>query len=100
MADLGDCCHCGSRDGVTNIVMLDRRAPVAGTGWGCIVCGLPFDGAIAVICGECVQAVATGKTTPKNVCWGFPGDRARFAYADLPPGEFAHDEAKHEEDER
>jgi hypothetical protein len=34
--------------------MLSLRAPVAGTGWGCAVCGLPMDGAIALLCEDCL----------------------------------------------
>jgi hypothetical protein len=44
MPDLGPCCGCRGKGGARNIVMLDRRAPIAGRGWGCAQCGLPADG--------------------------------------------------------
>ena len=47
--NLGPCCHCGRTDDVRTIVMLSRRGPMPGCGWGCVVCGLPLDGAIAVL---------------------------------------------------
>ncbi len=51
---LGACCACGKEDlSVRNVICLDKEAPQAGTGWGCVVCGLPADGALAVICDEC-----------------------------------------------
>ena len=48
--DLGPCCCCGGTERVRDIVMLSRKAPVPGTGWGCVVCGLPNDGASYVCC--------------------------------------------------
>lgn len=55
--DLGPCCACG-REGATvrNLIMLGFTAPVAGTGWGCLQCGLSMDGATAVICDDCLAA--------------------------------------------
>ncbi len=56
LGDLGACCAClcvGAS--VRNLVMLPVRAPVPGTGWGCVVCGLPNDGALAVVCDLCLD---------------------------------------------
>jgi hypothetical protein len=53
---LGPCCCCGGTKLVRNIVMLPLRAPTAGIGWGCVVCGLPMDGAVYVACDRCVKA--------------------------------------------
>ena len=54
--DVGACCACGRSDReVRNIIALAFRAPVPGTGWGCVVCGLPSDGAIAVVCDQCLE---------------------------------------------
>jgi hypothetical protein len=50
---LGACCVCGGFNMVQNIVLLGRAAPRPGTGWGCVACGLPQDGAIAVMCDGC-----------------------------------------------
>lgn len=53
------CCACRqSGPTVRNLVLLPVRAPVPGTGWGCVVCGLPSDGAIAVVCDTCLEADA------------------------------------------
>jgi hypothetical protein len=54
--DLGSCCICGKEDEtVRNLGMLSFRAPIPGTGWGCVQCGLPMDGAQVVICDECAE---------------------------------------------
>lgn len=92
--DLGPCCTCGTRVGVTNIVMLPLRGPSPGTGWGCVVCDLPADGAIAVLCDACTEQPI------KTVCDGYPKEGKRVAIDDLPPGEFDHDAAKHAERDR
>lgn len=91
--NLGACCVCGHTIGVTNILMLDRLAPVPGTGWGCLVCGLPSDGAVAVVCDPCLGQ------TPRFVCAGYPADGERAPYEDLPPDEFKHNEAAHAADQ-
>lgn len=88
---LGACCACG-QDGPTvrNIMMLDFRAPVAGTGWGCIVCGLPSDGAIAVLCDACAERNAE----IRDVCVGQPGDNVRTEIKTVQQP-FGHDLSKH-----
>jgi hypothetical protein len=73
-------------------MMLQRRAPVPGTGWSCVICKLPPDGAIAVMCDACV-----GKA-PVRVCRGFPNRRERVAYEDLAPDVFEHDPMRHMDD--
>jgi len=72
--------------------MLNRRAPMPGKGWGCVVCDLPQDGAVAVLCESCADQ------PPRFVCVGYPKDGARFPFDELPPGEFDHDLSKHRED--
>ena len=56
--DFGACCSCG-REGddlnIKNVVMLEQKAPAPGSGWGCLVCNLPVDGAVAVICDDCLS---------------------------------------------
>jgi hypothetical protein len=57
--NFGPCCACGrTGDSVRNLMMLDFTAPQPGTGWGCFQCGLPMDGATAVICDDCLEAEA------------------------------------------
>lgn len=50
------CCACGAKRKSRNIVMLEQKALTPGKGWGCITCGLPNDGAVAVICDPCAQS--------------------------------------------
>lgn len=89
--DLGPCCACEKEDKtVRNIVMMDRRTSVPGTGWGCFVCGLPAEGASYVLCDSCLE---TGRE-PKYAICGYPVARKRVLISELPPGEFHHDETK------
>ena len=91
LPDFGPCCHCGRTDGVRNIVMLSRRGPTPGRGWGCVVCGLPCDGAIAVMCDDCIDV------EPMFVCSGYPVTGGRVPIDELSPERFDHDPAKHPE---
>jgi hypothetical protein len=86
---LGPCCTCGTTEGVTNIATLDRRGPIPGRGWGCVVCGLPPDGAVAVLCNNCF-----GLPT-RFACRGYPASDGRIAIANLPKERFAHDPDRH-----
>jgi hypothetical protein len=94
---LGPCCMCEGVSGVRNLMMLDRRGLVPGHGWGCVVCGLPSDGATAVLCDACLAAYRAGRKL-RFVCRGYPAKDGRAALEELPDGAFAHDEAKHAED--
>lgn len=73
--DLGLCCYC-ERDGARNILNLPFEAPVLGTGWGCRDCGVPFDGAISVVCDACLDYVKMG-LLPAFVCVGDIKNRQR-----------------------
>jgi len=88
---LGPCCCCGGTRRVRNIVMLDRRASVPGTGWGCVVCGLPSDGASYVACDWCLEI----NRRPREVILGYANDREREPIENLSPEPFAHDMSKH-----
>ena len=93
--DFGPCCACG-RDGPTvrNFIMLDKKAPVAGTGWGCFRCGLSADGATAVICDDCLIHSAERKI--RFVCRGNPTLKLRTPIEEL-RGVHEHDLAYHPE---
>lgn len=89
--DLGACCACRKRDAtVRNIMMLQTPAPVPGTGWGCIVCGLPSDGAIAVVCDACLEA----ELPILDVCVGYASHDERVSSTTL-AGTFEHNLALH-----
>lgn len=82
---LGPCCTCGTIEGVYNIMMIKQRAPTPGKGWGCVVCHLPTDGAIAVVCDACMDLPI------KSVCDGYPNEGLRVPIEDLSPDNFDHD---------
>jgi len=89
--DLGPCCCCGeSGPDVRNIVMLHFKIPMSGRGWGCIVCGLPADGALYVCCDECFEK----KANPKYACKGYPAKDGRLPIEELTEP-FEHDEKLH-----
>lgn len=58
--DLGKCCGC-EVDGpqVRNICMLPFKADTPDYGWGCFECGLPCEGAVAVLCDTCLNGDAS-----------------------------------------
>lgn len=93
---LGPCCMCDG-DGANNILMLNRRAAMPGRGWGCVVCGLPQDGACAVLCDGCFERYRKEPGLLKVACRGYPASDGRIAIAELPPGPFVHDNCLHEE---
>ena len=72
-------------------MMIPFCAPVAGKGWGCVVCGLPSDGAVAVVCDACLESGAP----ILDVCSGYPASGVRVARESLTEP-FDHDMAAHE----
>jgi hypothetical protein len=84
--DLGPCCCCGGALRVRNIVMLNRRAPLLGTGWGCVVCGLPMDGAVYVACDRCLET----SVRPREVISGYAASGLRAPIESLSPEPFDH----------
>ncbi len=94
--DLGRCCICEKAGDITLIVTLPRRCVVPGHGWGCFECGLPSDGAMAVICRECEPIyLADHDTALRFFCRSYPGSEGRISIDELPEDHFDHDEAKH-----
>jgi len=90
--DLGPCCVCEKAGpDVRNVVMLDRKGPVPGRGWGCLVCDLPLDGAVAVLCDDCL-ANRAGEI--RFVCNGCPKD-GRLPIEELAFEPFEHRMACH-----
>lgn len=88
--DLGPCCACFGTKNVRNLMMLNLQAPVLGTGWGCVVCRLPNNGALAVICDECLDAHAEIRFV---VC-GYLLDKKRIKIEEVTEP-FHHDQSYH-----
>lgn len=89
----GPCCSCGRRDAM-NIIQLVGRAPVPGTGWGCLVCDLPMDGAMAVLCQACLR----NNLPIRFIVFGYVSHLQRFPYALMDKTDFQHDLDKHDGD--
>ncbi len=97
-AGLGSCCVCESTVDVYSIVILHQKAPMLGRGWGCVVCGLPSDGAIAVVCEACVSAFQSVCDPPlRFACRGYPGTDGRVPIESL-AGTHDHDLSRHVDD--
>lgn len=91
--DFGACCACGqTKETVRNFVMLNQKAPAPGSGWGCVECGLPLEGAIAIVCDGCLSVGAP-------IRFAVAGEvraKQRVPVESL-SGEHKHDIAKHPE---
>ncbi|MEH2067866.1 MAG: hypothetical protein V7K47_06820 [Nostoc sp.] len=94
--DLGPCCGCGSTEvRAQNILTLDKKAPVPGTGWSCMVCGIPADGAIAVVCDECLAQLKQGHEVLKYAVYGDALDKLRCNIHELTEA-FEHKNISHD----
>lgn len=97
--DLGPCCAClkGRDRGVyaNHVESLPQLAPIPGTGWGCHLCDLPNDGAIAVLCEACRRT----RGAVREVCLGYPVDKRRCPVEQLPAGAQLHQAGRHRGDE-
>jgi len=95
--DLGPCCVCESTIAVHSIVMLHQKAPIAGRGWGCVVCGLASDGALAVVCDRCADNLEPAEPIEMHLrfaCRGYPAADGRVPIATL-TGTHDHDLSQH-----
>lgn len=91
--DFGPCCACLCSDKpALGVVMLPLRAGIPGTGWGCVSCNLPQDGAVAVMCESCIA----GKSALQMVCEGFVTEKGRRPISDLSSEPFDHTKPKEE----
>ena len=87
--DLGPCCVCEQTGPqVCTILLLPFKAPVPGTGWGCMACERPFDGAYAVVCDRCLES------TPRFIVHGDAASGGRVPLPDVPEP-FDRDPARH-----
>lgn len=94
----GDCCACGKpldgNDEHINLLSLKQRAPVPGTGWGCLVCNLPQDGAMAIVCDACL----TNEVEIKRVVYGRMTSGQRVPIGSLSQDVFDHRPEPHAAD--
>jgi hypothetical protein len=74
---LGPCCICLGERGVRNVICLHFKAVVPGRGWGCVVCDLPADGAVAVVCNDCIDDWQAGAASLRYACRGYPATDGR-----------------------
>ena len=79
--NLGTCCICGSEEGVINIVSLPYKTFIPGTGWGNVETGLPADGAIAVLCDECMTNFNLENL--RDVVYGYALEKQRRPFSEL-----------------
>jgi hypothetical protein len=96
--DLGPCCICEIEGPqVRNIIMLNQLSPIPGKGWGCFACGLPRNGAVAVVCDDCLDGFGDLVVSElRFACRGYPGKDGRVPIEEL-TGEFDHNVLKHPE---
>lgn len=92
---LGTCCNCGTENDVNNLMALKFLAPVPGTGWGCVLCNMPANGAVAVLCDHCLELLPDGKHGILSVCVGYPGENKRLPIEQLDKTRFDHDMRYH-----
>lgn len=94
IATVGTCCACRRADvGLRNVVCMTFRAPESafGKGWGCVVCAIPGNGALAVICDNCM-----GREAPiVDVCAGYLAEPARAEAEPLRAIPWSHIRAFH-----
>jgi hypothetical protein len=94
--DLGKCCACQGTENVRNLIMHNKPAPVPGTGWGCVECHLPMDGAMSVVCDRCLESNAE----ITQVCMGWVKGKMRAPIHALRDEPFDHDRRLHLEVKR
>jgi len=89
----GPCCQCLTITLLRNVMFIHQRGPSPGKGWGCMICNLPSDGAVALMCDRCAQAPL--RAPPKFVCTGYMKDGERTPYDTLSTEPFDHDLTMH-----
>jgi hypothetical protein len=68
--DFGTCCICVTEgceaNPVRTMIQMQWTCPVPGTGWGCVQCGVPADGALVVLCDHCAEKIQNGALSIKS----------------------------------
>lgn len=72
----GPCRTC-QKTPATMLLLLAKEAPIPGTGWGCLDCDLPANGALAAVCDDCINQPI------RWACLGSPNAGNRIAVAEL-----------------
>jgi hypothetical protein len=93
------CCICGDIKMTSrNIAMLDFKRPhgASVSGWGCVVCNLPMEGALAVVCDDC-QAADRTLDDIRFILAGALDDPGRIPIEGLVRIPHAHDLTRHPE---
>jgi hypothetical protein len=78
-------------------LMLAHQGALLGRGWGCLACGLPPVGVVAVVCDDCLVRYERDPTCLRFFCVGHPGTDGRRDIVDLNPVPFEHDLTNHPE---
>lgn len=96
--DLGVCAECGSTEEVYNIIFLKFELPEEfhGKGWGCLMCGLPANGASTVVCNKCFELIRDRKKEITKYKAGYPTENNIRDIGELSKA-FDHDLNKHPE---
>lgn len=96
--DFGPCCICEKDDDtVRNVIALNFRAPTPKTGWGCAKCGRPSNGALVIVCDQCMEDHDKKiDTAIKFVIRDFPAKKQRMAIENIDVSQrFEHDMSQH-----
>ena len=80
---------------VRNVIMLARKALEPGSTWNCFVCKPDGQGAIAVVCDDCLQK----RKEIKFAVVGYVAEKRRIPIEQLTEP-FGHNVGLHEADER
>lgn len=94
--NFGNCCACRQPIPPTsqkNYILIGKKAPVPGTGWGCAQCGLAADGAAIVICDDCLKE----ERVIQDAIYGYAAEGMRIPIH-LLTGKHEHDMSKHPEE--
>lgn len=90
----GPCCSCEGTTNVRNILMMPFEAPPDAHGWGCLECGLPMRGAVAIVCDACLDA----NRSPRFIAGGkYAQEGVRVPLEGFERRPFDHDLSKHPE---
>jgi hypothetical protein len=98
MIEMGRCCACGcENETVCNVILTGLILPPKyrgqRAGSGCLVCGQPFDEAVAIICDKCLESRAEFE----EIRLGGSLAGQYIPFADLPGGRIYHNILGHPE---